>query len=135
MDKKHCRKRKTAGHSGLFKLALRGLIDCTISVACLILDPSKICGLNFNLYARYLTYKFCHYHLKHKPLPNYKILDMTKLKTFADNKLHVDKMTTSFSDRVELGEKEKMLVTRELLFPHCFRRPSSLGLLKVRIVW
>ena len=32
------------------------------------------------------------------PLPNKKILDMTKLKGFADEKLNVSKMTTSLFD-------------------------------------
>ena len=35
------------------------------------------------------------------PLPNDKILDMTKLKAFTDVKLNVDKMTISLIDRVE----------------------------------
>ena len=43
------------------------------------------------------------------PLPNDKILDMTKLKAFADEsfadaKLNVDEMTNSFLDRVENSE-------------------------------
>ena len=38
------------------------------------------------------------------PLPNDQILDMTKLKAFADDKLNVDKMTTSLIDREENTE-------------------------------
>ena len=34
-------------------------------------------------------------------LPNDKILDVTKLKVFADKKLHVAKMKISLCDRVE----------------------------------
>ena len=36
-----------------------------------------------------------------KSLPNDLILDMTKLKAFADDRLKVDKMTISLSDGVE----------------------------------
>ena len=36
-----------------------------------------------------------------QPLPNDKILDMPKLKAFADDKLKVDKMTIFLVDRVE----------------------------------
>ena len=35
------------------------------------------------------------------PLPNNKILDVTKLKAFADAKLNFDKITISLLDRVE----------------------------------
>ena len=36
-----------------------------------------------------------------KSLPNDKILDMTKLKEFPDNRLNIGKMTISLFDRVE----------------------------------
>ena len=70
------------------------------------------------------------------PLPNNKILDMTKLKTFADDKLNVTKMTNSLFDRVEntAGKGENAGYQHFLLFPQCFLKPSSLGLLKVGIV-
>ena len=38
-------------------------------------------------------------------MPDYQILDMTKLKAFANDKLNIDKMTISLLDRV--GKKEK----------------------------
>ena len=38
------------------------------------------------------------------PLPNDQILDTTKLKAIADDKLNVDKMTISLVDRVENTE-------------------------------
>ena len=73
------------------------------------------------------------------PLPNDKILDMTNLKAFPEDKFNVAKMRISFFD----GEKTENTVEKGenigyqhfLLFPHCFPKPSSLGSLKVRIVW
>ena len=57
------------------------------------------------------TVKLTPAYALNNPLPNEKILDVTKLKTFADSKLNIAKMTISVFDRVEnLWEKEKMLV-------------------------
>ena len=69
------------------------------------------------------------------PLPNNKILEVTKLKSFEDNKLNVAKMMTSLVDRVEntVGKGENAGYQHFLLFLHCF--PSSMGLLQVRILW
>ena len=71
------------------------------------------------------------------PLPNEIFLDMTKLKAFADNKLNVAKINISLCDRVEntVGKEENAGYQHFLLFPQCLPRPSSLGSLKVRIVW
>ena len=71
------------------------------------------------------------------PLPNDKILDMTKLKAFADNKLKVVKMKIFIFDRVEntVGKGENAVYQHFLLFPLYFPKPSCLGSLKVRIVW
>ena len=54
-----------------------------------------------------------------KSIPNDKILDVTKLKAFAEENLNVDRMTNSLFDRVEntVG-KEKMLVTKIFFFFH-----------------
>ena len=62
---------------------------------------------------------------------------MIKLKAFADDKLNVDKMTISLLDRVENteGKGENAGYQHFLLFPQCFPKPFSLGLLKVEIVW
>ena len=70
-------------------------------------------------------------------LPNDLILDMTKVNAFADDKLTVDKMTISLFDRVENTERkgENAGYQHFLLFPQCFPKPSSLGSLKVGIVW
>ena len=69
------------------------------------------------------------------PLPNNKILDMTKLNAFADNKLNIVKMTSSFGtveNTVRKGENAGY--QHFLLFLQGFSMPSSLGLLKVGIV-
>ena len=62
-------------------------------------------------------------------LPNDKILEVTKLKTFADNKLKVAKMTISLYDRVEntVGKGENVGYQHYFLFPQCCPKPSSLG--------
>ena len=70
-------------------------------------------------------------------LPNNKILDETKLSAHADDKLNVAKMMISLFDGVEntVGKGENAGYQHFLLFPQCFPKPSSLGLLKVGIVW
>ena len=71
------------------------------------------------------------------PLPNDKFLYMTKLKASAYDKLNVAKMTIPLCDRVEntVGKEENAGYQHFLLFPQCFPRPSSLGSLKIGIVW
>ena len=78
-----------------------------------------------------LTQEVCH------SLPNNKILDVTKLKAFADNKLYVAKIPISHFGRVEntVGKGENAGYQHFLLFPQCFPKPSSTGSLKVGIVW
>ena len=73
-------------------------------------------------------------------LPHNKFLDITKLKAFTDDKLNIAKMTIvtiSLCDRVEntVGKEENVDYQHFLLFPQCFPKPSSLGSLKVWIVW
>ena len=71
------------------------------------------------------------------PFPNDKILITIKLNAFADNKLNITKMMNSPFDRAEntVGKGENAGYQQFLLFPQCFPNPSSLGLLKVWIVW
>ena len=59
------------------------------------------------------------------------------IEAFADDKLNVDKMTISVFDRIEntVGKREIVGYQHFLLFPQCFPKPSSLGSLKVGIVW
>ena len=53
------------------------------------------------------------------PFPHNKILDQTKLKAFADDKLNVTKMIVSALDRVEniVGKRKNCLYKQFLLFP------------------
>ena len=68
---------------------------------------------------------------------NNKILDVTKLKAFADDKFNVVKMIFSLCKRIEnTSEKgENAGYQHFLLFPQCFLKFSSSGSLKVGIVW
>ena len=71
------------------------------------------------------------------PLPNDKIWDVTKFKKFAGDKLKIDEMTISLFDRVENteGKGENAGYQHFLLFSQYFPKTSSLGSLKVGIVW
>ena len=70
------------------------------------------------------------------PLPNDKILDMSKLKTFADNNLNVNQKSKFALGREEnVGNGENAGYQHFLLFPQCFQKAFSLGSLKVGIVW
>ena len=71
------------------------------------------------------------------PVPNDKILNMTKLKAFADEKSKLAKMMISLFDRLEntVGKGENAGYQHFLFFPQCFPKLSSFGLLKVGIVW
>ena len=70
-------------------------------------------------------------------LPNNNILDVTKLKAVVDNKLNGAEMMIFLCNRVEntVGKGENTDNQHFLLFPQCFPKPSSSGLLKVGIVW
>ena len=86
-----------------------------------------------------MLYTFFHiYNISQiDPLRNDKILDVTKLKALADDKLNVTKMTISLCGRVEnaLVKGENASYQHFLLFPKCFSKLSSLRLSKVGIVW
>ena len=68
------------------------------------------------------------------PLPNDRILDLTKLKAFADDKFIGAEMMISLFDRVEntVGKGENAGYQHFLLFPQCFPNASSIRSLKVR---
>ena len=57
-------------------------------------------------------------------LPNDKILDMTKLKAFADDKINVAQIMISVFDWVEdiVGQGENASNQHFLLFPQCFQK-------------
>ena len=75
--------------------------------------------------------------LQFNPLPNDKILDLFKLKAFAEIKFTVtQKMKFPFY-KVEniVAKGENAGYQHFLLFTHCFQKVSSLGSLKFWIVW
>ena len=70
-------------------------------------------------------------------LPNDKILSLSSLKTFADDKFNVAQMMISLFDSLEniVGKGENAGYQHFLLFPQCFQKLSVSGWLNVRIVW
>ena len=70
-------------------------------------------------------------------LSNDKILDMSKLKAFADDNLNVNQKSKYGSGRIEniVGKGENAGYQHFLLFPQCFQKASSLASLKVDILW
>ena len=75
--------------------------------------------------------------VKGDSLPNDKILDVNKLKAFADDRIKLAQIMISVFDRVEnnVGKRENAGYHHFLLFPQCFQRDPFLELLKVRIAW
>ena len=71
------------------------------------------------------------------PLPSNKILDLSKLKALADDKLMVIKMAKIALDKMEniVGKEENTGYQHFLPFPQCFQKAFPLGSLKVWIVW
>ena len=71
------------------------------------------------------------------PLPYDKILDVTKKTAFVEYKLNLARMMISILDRVEntVGKGENAGNQHFLPFLQCFSKPSSLGSLKVWILW
>ena len=69
-------------------------------------------------------------------LPNSKILDQSKLKTFPDDKLKLIELAKVVLDKLEniVGKEENAGYQHFLLFPQCFQKAFSQLLLKVRIV-
>ena len=70
-------------------------------------------------------------------LRNDKILDWPKLKAFADDNSNISKKMISLYDKVEniVGKGENAGYQHFLLLPQFFPKASSMGLLKVGIVW
>ena len=70
-------------------------------------------------------------------LQNDKILDWSKLKAFADDKINVNQKLKSVLAWVEnfVGKEENAGYQHFLLFPQCFQKAPFSGLLKPGIVW
>ena len=71
------------------------------------------------------------------PIPNDKVLDWFKLKTFADHNLKVIKMMICVLDRLEniVGKGENTGYQHFLLFLQCYQKASFSRSFKVGIVW
>ena len=67
-------------------------------------------------------------------IPNYKILDWSKLKVFADDKLNVTEKLEFVLGRVEniVGKGENAGSQHFLLFSQCFSKGSLHGVIKSR---
>ena len=84
------------------------------------------------------NFSFSHIVFYHfNPLPHGKILDLSKLKAFADDSFKVSQMVQFCIDRVEniVGKGENAGYQHFLLFPQFFQKASSPGSSKVIIVW
>ena len=80
----------------------------------------------------HLIKKLCFNNLK-----NDNILDLSKLRAVVDDNLNVTEKLKFALGRVEniVRKGENAGYQHFLLFPQCFQKASSLGSLKVRIVW
>ena len=77
------------------------------------------------------------YSVRLNPFPHNKILDQTKLKAFADDKLDITKMIISVFDRVEniVGKGEIACTSNFSFYPQCFQKASFPEASKGVIVW
>ena len=71
------------------------------------------------------------------PLPDDKILGLSKLKAFADDKLNVTHNIKVVFLRIEniVGKEENAGYQHYLLFPQCFQKAFSSSAAKVVNVW
>ena len=67
-------------------------------------------------------------------LPNNKILNLSKLKAFADDKINVSQKLKFGKSRKHCRKRRKCWLPAFSFFPQCFQKLSFLGLLKVGIV-
>ena len=83
--------------------------------------------MNWQTVGRVFLYIYINTTCKLNPFPHDKILDQTKLKAFADNKLNVTKVIISVFDRVEnIVGKGEIACTSNFSFSHnVFKRLLS----------
>ena len=69
-------------------------------------------------------------------LLNDKILDRSKFKAFAEDKITVNQKL-KFEGNVEniVGKGENAVYQHSIIFPQCFQKASFSGSLKVEVVW
>ena len=93
--------------------------------------------LEFILPIFFPSHWLSHIRQRFNPLTDDKILDQTKLKAFADDKLNVTKMIIFVFDRVEniVGKVEIAHYEQFLLFPQWFQKASFPEASKGVIVW
>ena len=70
-------------------------------------------------------------------VPNNKILDLSKLRAFADNKIRLARMMVFVFDRIEniMEKGENAGYQYFLLFPQCFQKVFNSRSLKVGTLW
>ena len=70
-------------------------------------------------------------------IPSEKVLDMTKFKAFADDKIILTQKSKFMLERVEniVGKRENASYQQFLLYPQCFPKFSFLEVLQVGIAW
>ena len=68
------------------------------------------------------------------PLPDDKILDLSKMKVIADDKSQVIRMAKFVLNKIEniVGKEENADYQHFLLFPQCFQKAFPLGVVKSR---
>ena len=95
---------------------------------CYIIIPLRV------LYIVCLLQRHCNYSLT--CLPDDTFLDWSKLVAFVDDKVNETQNLKFVLGRVDniVGKGENGGYQHFLLFPQCFQKPSSTGLLKVGIV-
>ena len=96
-----------------------------------------VIGLDLYLTPLQNTYELCSGKWWLNSLPNDKILDWSKLKAFAGNKIKALKKMNFVFDRVEnvKGNGENAGYQHFFLFPQCFQKAFYSGSLKIGIVW
>ena len=108
-----------------------------ISIIEIVLNTySTFKWLIFILYNRAKSLHFL--YIRIYPLPNVKMLDLSKLVALADDKVECDKKKIEICDRKGkniVGKGENAGHQHFLLFPQCFQKLSSTGSLKVGNVW
>ena len=82
------------------------------------------------------TFIIYRHHSDFNSLTNSKILDQSKLKAFADDKLNLIQMAKFVLHKTEniVGKEENAGYQHFLLFPQCFQKALSSRSLKVGIV-
>ena len=84
-----------------------------------------------------ILYSLCGLRGHFNSIPTSKILDRSKLKAFADKKIHVNQILKIVLGRIEniAGKGENAGHQHFLLFQQFFQKATYSGSIKVEIVW